>query len=200
MFHLLRSIHPVRSTILAEISLAGVLGLLLAAALPAAATLPPCPADLNGDAEVDALDLNLLLAVWGTPEPGADFDHDGDVGCFDLAYLQGNWGSCPTNLLDVDRDGAVTPADGLFMTASVGLDCQVDLDENGVIEANDVDALLCLWGTASPLGDFDDDGRVGSLDLNYLLASFGAGCTCDLDGDLAVTATDLEIFHKGIGK
>lgn len=160
----------------------------------------PCPADVDGNGAVDSLDLNYLLGVWGTADPLADFDQNGEVGCFDLAYLQGNWGDCPGEPLDVDLDGSVTSADEIYLVHHVGLDCQGDLDENGAVDGNDIDALLCLWGEPGPLGDFIADGTVDSLDLNYLLASFGEGCTCDLDGDALVTVSDLEIFRKGIGK
>ena len=56
-----------------------------------------CPADLDGDGNVGAFDLAMLLGTWGpvpTPDP-PDFDGDGDVDAFDLAILLGNWGPCP---------------------------------------------------------------------------------------------------------
>ena len=55
----------------------------------------PCPADLDGDGEVGAGDLAILLGAWG-PSPGhpADLDGDGNVGPLDLALLLGNWGPC----------------------------------------------------------------------------------------------------------
>ncbi len=59
----------------------------------------PCsPADLDGDNDVGAFDLALLLGSWGPcPAKGdcpADLDGDGDVGPFDLASLLGAWGPC----------------------------------------------------------------------------------------------------------
>ena len=56
----------------------------------------PCPADLDGNGEVGAFDLALLLGSWG-PCDGcpADLDGSGAVGAFDLALLLGNWGDCP---------------------------------------------------------------------------------------------------------
>ncbi len=61
-----------------------------------ASSLPPCPADLNGDGAVGILDLLALLAAWGT-DPGGppDFDGDGTVGILDLLELLANWGDCP---------------------------------------------------------------------------------------------------------
>lgn len=59
----------------------------------------PCnPADLDGDGNVGAFDLALLLGSWGPcPAKGdcpADLDGSGDVGAFDLASLLGAWGPC----------------------------------------------------------------------------------------------------------
>ena len=55
-----------------------------------------CPADLDGDGNVGAFDLAMLLGAWG-PNPGhpADFDGDGVVNAFDLAQVLGAWGMCP---------------------------------------------------------------------------------------------------------
>ncbi len=54
-----------------------------------------CPADFNGDGNVEASDLAALLGNWG-PCVGcpADFDDDGDVDAADLALLLGSWGPC----------------------------------------------------------------------------------------------------------
>ena len=65
---------------------------------------PPCmlgcdchPADFDGNGQVGAFDLAILLGNWGAcPEPPencpADLDGDGFVNAFDLAMLLGNWG------------------------------------------------------------------------------------------------------------
>ncbi len=51
--------------------------------------------DLNGDGNVGAFDLAMLLGGWG-PCPGcpADFNGDGQVDATDLAQLLGSWGPC----------------------------------------------------------------------------------------------------------
>ena len=54
-----------------------------------------CIGDLNDDGVVDAADIGLLFAVWGSDDPEADFDGDGTVGAFDLGYVLGYWGPCP---------------------------------------------------------------------------------------------------------
>ncbi|MEE8155121.1 MAG: hypothetical protein V3T53_09245, partial [Phycisphaerales bacterium] len=54
-------------------------------------------ADLNGDGQVGASDLLILLASWGPcPDPPeccpADIDGDGQVGASDLLILLSQWG------------------------------------------------------------------------------------------------------------
>lgn len=58
---------------------------------------PPCVADLDGDSDVDGLDLAMLLNDWGpaTGTTAADLDHDGRVNGLDLATLLAHWGACP---------------------------------------------------------------------------------------------------------
>jgi hypothetical protein len=52
-----------------------------------------CPADFDGDGDVDTQDLLYLLATWGTPD--GDVDGDGDTDTADLLALLGTWGDCP---------------------------------------------------------------------------------------------------------
>ena len=54
----------------------------------------PCPADLNGDGSVDAADIGLLVAAWGTSDPVGDINGDGNVDAADLGLLVGAWGPC----------------------------------------------------------------------------------------------------------
>ncbi|MDG1361638.1 MAG: PHB depolymerase family esterase [Phycisphaerales bacterium] len=50
---------------------------------------PPNPADLNGDGVVDAADLGLLIAAWGTAK--ADLDGDGTTDSADIGILLVAW-------------------------------------------------------------------------------------------------------------
>jgi hypothetical protein len=52
-----------------------------------------CPADFDGDGDVDTADLLFLLAAWGTPD--GDVDGDGDTDTSDLLELLAAWGDCP---------------------------------------------------------------------------------------------------------
>jgi len=54
---------------------------------------PECPADFDGDGDVDTADLLFLLGAWGTPD--GDVDGDGDTDTADLLALLGAWGECP---------------------------------------------------------------------------------------------------------
>jgi len=52
-----------------------------------------CPADFDGDGDVDTADLLFLLAAWGTPD--GDVDGDSDTDTADLLALLAAWGPCP---------------------------------------------------------------------------------------------------------
>lgn len=70
----------------------GTLTLALTNTTPCA---PPCPADINGDGQVNGADLGLLIGNWGGSGTG-DLNNDGLVNGADLGILIGNWGPCPT--------------------------------------------------------------------------------------------------------
>lgn len=56
----------------------------------------PCPADLNGDREVDFLDISLFLAAYGSGDPIADFNGDGQFDFVDIsAFLSSFTTGCP---------------------------------------------------------------------------------------------------------
>lgn len=53
-----------------------------------------CVADINGDGQINATDLALLLGAWSQSGGPADFNGDGVVNAQDLATLLGSWGVC----------------------------------------------------------------------------------------------------------
>ena len=58
-------------------------------------SIVPCPADLNGDGQINGGDLGILLSSWGPcADCLADFEHDGEVTGADLGFLLAAWGSC----------------------------------------------------------------------------------------------------------
>ena len=63
--------------------------------LPDAPPPPPaCAPDLNGDEQVDGIDLGVLLSAWGTNGEG-DLNDDGSVDGIDLGVMLSAWGACP---------------------------------------------------------------------------------------------------------
>jgi len=52
-----------------------------------------CPADIDGDGQVNAKDLSAVLAQWGTTG-SADTNNDGLVDGKDLAAVLSSWGPC----------------------------------------------------------------------------------------------------------
>ncbi|MFO0829468.1 MAG: hypothetical protein U0572_15125 [Phycisphaerales bacterium] len=54
---------------------------------------PSChgASDIDGDGDVDAADLGVLLGAWGTAQCPADIDENGVVDAADLAVLLGDW-------------------------------------------------------------------------------------------------------------
>jgi hypothetical protein len=50
--------------------------------------------DIDGDGNVNASDLAVLLGAWGGSTSAADLDASGTVDASDLAILLGAWGSC----------------------------------------------------------------------------------------------------------
>jgi hypothetical protein len=57
-----------------------------------------CPGDISGDNLIDAGDLKLILAAWGSNGQGqfnTDIDGSGLVDGGDLALVLGGWGPCP---------------------------------------------------------------------------------------------------------
>ena len=53
-----------------------------------------CPADLDGDHMVNAVDLTQILSGWGNGG-GSDIDGNGTTDALDLAIVLAAWGDCP---------------------------------------------------------------------------------------------------------
>ena len=66
--------------------------------VPDVCEVDPCPGDITNGGTVDAADLSILLAAWGTngqAEFNTDIDGSGLVDGGDLALVLGGWGPCP---------------------------------------------------------------------------------------------------------
>jgi hypothetical protein len=64
-----------------------------AGSLVLSCVLPPCEGDLNGDGNVDGLDLGVTLSQWGS-NGSADLNGDLNVDGLDLGLLLAGWGAC----------------------------------------------------------------------------------------------------------
>lgn len=139
-------------------------------------------ADVDGDTDVDAEDLTLVLAAYGqvaAANLSGDINGDGMVNTSDNDLLLAAWGS-DYGQADITGDGAVNIADlnqqltdwGLtFGTQTTG-----DIDGSCLVDETDEELLLATWGTPWAPADLDQDGAVGNEDLSILLANFGEGC------------------------
>jgi len=66
--------------------------------IPDSCEVDPCPGDITGGGFVDAIDLSILLAFWGSTGGGefdADVNNDGIVEGADLTIVLTGWGPCP---------------------------------------------------------------------------------------------------------
>lgn len=68
-----------------------------ASLLPAVVKGKCAVGDLNCDGTVDANDLAVVLAAWGTNNPAADIDGSGTVDAADLSFILANWGAGGAN-------------------------------------------------------------------------------------------------------
>lgn len=66
------------------------------ATMVATADAPTCPADLNGDGQLDFFDISSFLTAFGLQEPIADFNNDGAWDFFDISgFLSAYSAGCP---------------------------------------------------------------------------------------------------------
>ena len=120
-------------------------------------------ADLDGDFDVDGMDLSLFLAALGSSTgqpwflPDADFNNDGNIDFLDLDIIARAFGrnNIQKQPPEVDLDG--------------------DFDLDGI----DLKLFLSSFGSSSgdqnflPRADFNNDGKIDMVDLNRIASAFG---------------------------
>ncbi|MHC4785845.1 MAG: hypothetical protein ACYTE6_07750, partial [Planctomycetota bacterium] len=74
------ALHVIRGSMASLIDLAGIV---------------PCPADVNGDRDVDVSDFLAILAAWGQSGVPEDVNRDDIVSVLDFLQLLAEWGPCP---------------------------------------------------------------------------------------------------------
>ncbi len=96
-----------------------------------------CDYDLNGDKEVNQMDVDLVQKAWtnkpvvpqttqGVTKKTSDLNGDGKVGAEDLSILLGAWGKCPVNNV-----------------------CSADLNSDSIVGKADQNILLASWSSKS---------------------------------------------------
>jgi len=102
---------------------------------------------------------------------------------------------------DFDRNSRVDFDDVLRLSTLAGTQCQPDVNKDGLVNTNDVWAVLSSWGPCEVpswdgcrAADVDGDGRVTSNDVAQIASLIGeTSAREDLDGDTLVTQADVVI-------
>ena len=112
-------------------------------------TCTGCTADLDGDGDVDADDRALLEAAYGR-ECRLDMDRNDvvdDDNDLDIWVLYFQSLPCPaTARADFDGNGIVNFADISLLIPTIGNDCRPDLNKDGAVNTIDLWFLLASWG------------------------------------------------------
>ena len=140
--------------------------------------LPDPRLDLDGSGLPDRGDLAMAFGrIFHTcADCTADLDADGDVDADDRALLEAAYGRIC--LLDMDRNDIVNDPDDLdlwthyFQSLPTPAKDRADFDGNGTVNFIDISLLLPTVGNdCAP--DLNKDGEVNTIDLWFLLASWG---------------------------
>ncbi len=115
--------------------------------------------DVNRDCIVNALDLGMLNAYWGSDNRRdiGDVDHNGVTDVFDILLIKYYYGATRGSdeykgYLDLNKDGIIDDVDiGLLIEdfAPIHIDkyCGwVDLNKDGMITSADWEIVLNNWG------------------------------------------------------
>ena len=153
---------------------------------------PPRVEDVNGDGEVNILDLVQVAANLGeTGENDADVNGDGVVNILDLVQVSGAIGGevvePPPPVEDVNGDGEVNILDLVQVAANLGKIGENDADVNGDGVVN----ILDLVQVAGAIGGGGAAPSVYSLDLSIISAADVAGWLAQAQG-LGVGDANLE--------
>ena len=134
-----------------------------------------CPADVNGDGVVDALDLGAVTACLGQEvDEGdscfpADVNSDGVVDALDIGFVIARFGECPVPDCDDSPDDCED-----------GIDCTGDVCEDGT----------CVYAPNDAACDDDELFCNGSEACDALAGCVSSGDPCD-PGTFCNEATDI---------
>jgi len=137
--------------------------------------------DINGDDLVDDIDVDLMLATFGSTWAQADIDGSGQVTAVDLLHLLGSYGVV-----------AGMPLDG-------------DIDGNWVVDDLDQALFDAVYNTNGywPQADLNADGVVDDLDLALVTDNQGLTYSQQFDGDIngdcTVDDSDVALYEAVLG-
>jgi len=139
--------------------------------------------DFNRDGVFDQTDIDFVQALVDEGLDSGifgDADRDGVVRCDDRDALLANLGAslCGAGYnisLDQDLDGDNDAAD-LDALDAIPPSPLGDLNHDGIVNSNDISAILNLFGSNDPEGDLNGDGVVNSADISFILSNFNMTC------------------------
>ncbi len=145
-----------------------------------------CPADTNGDGQVNVTDLINVISTWGTNGQGPGFDADvspdGTVNVSDLIVVISGWGPCPAPTRACCLEGSCVEL--------VELNCAVSggLVQNAGVACNEVNCApdsndTCAGATALSFGV-----TVSGSTINSTPDPEALDCRDETGGPQAVTA------------
>lgn len=180
-----------------------------------------CTGDLDGDDFVGMRDLLSLLAEWGPCAAyaacRADIYEDGVIDDADVESLIENWGPCTEDedAIGHQDSAARIPLEFItFMIAdeieSAGPEeeqvfCTGDLNGDGLVNIEDMLAILASWGRCDGYGpcaaDLDEDGIVDDFDLDVLLKNWGLCAYYEVDlGSEENNGLFAQVAHGAAGE
>ncbi len=153
-------------------------------------------ADLNNDGFNDVIITDVDFDIAGCNRRTHIFHNQGDTPLVTIEeeVIDGTVAGIPTQSLKGTHDAAVFDIDGdglldmvlgqctgtrVFINVTTPpVPCPADLDESGLIDSADLNALLAAFGCTGGGcdADIDNDGDTDSADLNALLGAFGRPC------------------------
>lgn len=129
--------------------------------------------DINGDWIVDAVDLDIVQAAWGSDFLQADVNGDGRINGTDQSVVLSAWDD--TN--GRNRTG--------------------DIDGDGLINDTDMALVRAAWGFDFAPADINNDGSVDGADLALVLANIGPTCGTPSKGKSSSLTSKPKVTKKG---